>query len=127
MDKKFVSAESEMSALSTFEQNETLRAGHFRTYESAVRTTEVTALIMSANIHASYKNVQKRNDRYHSEFSGPSIPVPEFRTSSTTMVKLCPEKRYLKVGPRPSRNQLPHHGDHAAPAGLHGVAAGAQC
>ena len=94
MDKKFASAEesdddaeeAEMSVLSTFEQNETLRAGY-------VFGTEVTALIMSANIHASYKNVQKRNDRYHSEFSGAfryrssehsGTGVP---TSSTTMVK----------------------------------------
>ena len=90
MDKKFASAEesdddaeeAEMSVLSTFEQNETLRWAFVRKW----RTKEVTA-------GASYNNVQKRNDRYHSEFSGAfryrsfehsGTGVP---TSSTTMVK----------------------------------------
>ena len=118
MDKKFVSAESEMSALSTFEQNETLRAGHFRyvTYRKKLRL-------------ASYNNVQKRNDRYHSEFSGAgvsSIPVPEFRLPVQQWSNSVQKRGTLRWD-RPSRNQLPHHGDHAAPAGLHGVAAGAQC
>ena len=97
MDKKFASAEesdddaeeAEMSVLSTFEQNETLRWAFVRKWRT---TKEVTAL-MSANILASYNNVQKRNDRYHSEFSGAfryrsfehsGTGVP---TSSTTMVK----------------------------------------
>ena len=74
MDKKFVSAESEMSVLSTFEQNETLRG---LSYESGVRRKKLR-LIVSANILASYNNVQKRNDRYNSEFSG-AFRVPEFR------------------------------------------------
>ena len=83
MDKKFASAEesdddaeeAEMSVLSTFEQNETLRWAFVRKWRT---TKEVTA-------GASYNNVQKRNDRYHSEFSGAfGTGVP---TSSTTMVK----------------------------------------
>ena len=87
MDKKFVSAESEMSALSTFEQNETLRC--FRTKVAS----DERSYGSPANILASYNNVQKRNDRYHSEFSGAfryrsfehsGTGVP---TSSTTMVK----------------------------------------
>ena len=129
MDKKFASAEesdddaeeAEMSVLSTFEQNETLRG---LSYESGVRKK-----LRLAPATTTYKNATIGtilNSPGPSGTGVSSIPVPEFRLPVQQWSNSVQKRGTLRWD-RPSRNQLPHHGDHAAPAGLHGVAGGAQC